>query len=59
MWTGTQAPFGVREEVVASLGVGKEAVRVIVPPTGGAFGGKHGGEVAIEAARLARPPDGW
>ena len=28
-------------------------MRVIVPPTGGGFGGKHGDE-AIEAARLAR-----
>jgi isoquinoline 1-oxidoreductase len=29
-------------------------VRVIVPDTGGGFGGKHSGEVAVEAARLAR-----
>jgi len=28
-------------------------VRVIVPDTGGGFGGKHSGEVAVEAARLA------
>ena len=29
-------------------------VRVIVPDTGSAYGGKHTGEAAIEAARLAR-----
>jgi isoquinoline 1-oxidoreductase len=29
-------------------------VRVIVPDTGSGYGGKHSGEVAIEAARLAR-----
>ena len=28
--------------------------RVIVPDTGGGFGGKHTGEVAVEAARLAQ-----
>jgi isoquinoline 1-oxidoreductase len=34
--------------------VGEEDVRVIVAPTGGAFGGKHAGGVASEAAILAR-----
>ena len=33
--------------------VPRERVRVIVPDTGGGFGGKHSGEVAVEAARLA------
>src|SRR5205085_5632171 len=32
----------------------EEAIRVIVPDTGSAYGGKHTGEAAIEAARLAR-----
>jgi isoquinoline 1-oxidoreductase len=31
-----------------------EKVRVIVPDFGGGFGGKHTGEAAVEAARLAR-----
>jgi CO/xanthine dehydrogenase Mo-binding subunit/aerobic-type carbon monoxide dehydrogenase small subunit (CoxS/CutS family) len=54
VWTGTQRPFGVRWEVAAALGVPESAVRVIVPDAGGGYGGKHSGEVAIEAARLAR-----
>jgi CO/xanthine dehydrogenase Mo-binding subunit/aerobic-type carbon monoxide dehydrogenase small subunit (CoxS/CutS family) len=54
VWTGTQRPFGVREELAEALGIGEEQVRVIVPPTGGAYGGKHTGECALEAARLAR-----
>ena len=54
IWTGTQVPFGVREEVAAALKVREEAVRVIVPDFGGGFGGKHAGEVALEAAFLAR-----
>jgi isoquinoline 1-oxidoreductase len=54
VWTGTQRPFGVREELAAAFGIGEERVRVIVPPTGSAFGGKHSGDCALEAARLAR-----
>lgn len=54
VWTGTQRPFGVRDELVAGFGLPEERVRVIVPDTGSAYGGKHTGEAAIEAARLAR-----
>jgi isoquinoline 1-oxidoreductase len=54
VWTGTQRPFGVRWELAAALGVPESAVRVIVPDTGGGYGGKHSADVAIEAARLAR-----
>jgi isoquinoline 1-oxidoreductase len=54
VWSGTQQPFGVRRELAEALGVPEAHVRVIVPDTGGGFGGKHGGEVAAEAARLSR-----
>lgn len=54
VWTGTQVPFGVRAQLAEALGVPEAHVRVIVPDTGGGFGGKHAGTVAIEAARLAR-----
>ena len=54
VWTGTQNPFGVRGEVANALKVPAANVRVIVPDTGGGFGGKHTGEAAIEAAHLAR-----
>src|SRR5205823_5983128 len=54
IWTGTQVPFGVRGDVAVALGIPEAAVRVIVPDFGGGFGGKHAGEVAAEAARLAR-----
>ncbi len=53
VWTGTQVPFGVRSELAEALGVLEERVRVIAPDAGGGFGGKHGGALAIEAARLA------
>jgi isoquinoline 1-oxidoreductase len=54
VWTGTQRPFGVRTELAETFGISEDRVRVIVPDTGGGFGGKHIGDAAIEAARLAR-----
>lgn len=54
VWTGTQRPFGVRGELAAAFHVPEEKVRVLMPDTGSAYGGKHTGETAIEAARLAR-----
>jgi isoquinoline 1-oxidoreductase len=54
VWTGSQVPFGVREELTAAFGLPTEKVRVIVPDTGSGYGGKHSGECAIEAARLAK-----
>jgi isoquinoline 1-oxidoreductase len=54
VWTGTQQPFGVRGALAQALGVAGDQVRVIVPDFGGGFGGKHSGECAVEAARLAK-----
>jgi isoquinoline 1-oxidoreductase len=54
VWAGTQRPFGVREDVAEALGIDQDRVRVIVPPTGSGYGGKHSNEAAVEAARLAR-----
>jgi nicotinate dehydrogenase subunit B len=54
VWTGTQRPFGVRDELVQALSLPAERVRVMVPDTGSGYGGKHTGEAALEAARLAR-----
>lgn len=53
IWVGTQVPFGVRSRVAHELGINEANVSVLVPPTGSGFGGKHAGEVAVEAARLA------
>ncbi len=54
VWTGTQVPFGVRSELAEAFGIPENHVRVIVPDTGSGYGGKHTGEAAIEAARLAK-----
>jgi isoquinoline 1-oxidoreductase len=54
VWTGTQRPFGVRGELAGALGIPAERVRVIVPDTGSGYGGKHTGDAAVEAARLAK-----
>ena len=54
VWTGTQRPFGVRDELAETFRIPAKKVRVIMPDMGSAFGGKHSGECAIEAARLAK-----
>ena len=54
VWTGTQRPFGVRAELANAFRIPAERVRVIVPDMGSGYGGKHTGEVAVEAARLAQ-----
>ena len=54
VWTGTQRPFGVRGELARALGIPRDRVRVIVPDMGSGYGGKHTGEAAVEAARLAK-----
>ena len=54
VWTGTQRPFGVRGELAEVFRIPEEKIRVIVPDTGSAYGGKHTGECAIEAARIAK-----
>jgi isoquinoline 1-oxidoreductase len=54
VWTGTQVPFGVRFDIATRLGIDESLVRVIVPPSGGGFGGKHSVETAAEAAVLSR-----
>ncbi len=51
VWTGTQRPFANRDEL---FHLPESSVRVIVPDTGSAYGGKHTSDAAIEAARLAR-----
>jgi len=54
VWTGTQRPFGVREELADAFQLPQDRIRVIVPDTGSAYGGKHTADAALEAARLAR-----
>jgi isoquinoline 1-oxidoreductase len=54
VWTGTQRPFAVRDDLAAVFHVPESSVRVIVPDTGSAYGGKHTSDAALEAARLSR-----
>jgi len=54
VWTGTQRPWGVRDELASAFAIPATQVRVIVPDTGSGYGGKHSGECAVEAARIAR-----
>jgi len=54
VWTGTQRPFGVQEDLQELFKLPKENIRVIQPDTGSGYGGKHTGEAGVEAARLAK-----
>ncbi len=54
VWTGTQRPFANRDELAEVFHLPESSVRVIVPDTGSAYGGKHTSDAALEAARLAR-----
>ena len=40
VWLGSQSPHRAREELAAALGLDPEAVRVVAPDVGGAFGMK-------------------
>lgn len=54
VWTGTQRPFGVRDQLAEAFHLPNGSVHVMMPDMGSAYGGKHTGECAVEAARLAR-----
>jgi len=58
IWTGSQAPFMVRKSLAEIFEIASEAVRVIVPPLGGGYGGK--GHIRIEplVAAMARKTNG-
>jgi nicotinate dehydrogenase subunit B len=54
VWAGTQTPFPLKQQLMQSLQLPAEKVRVITPYVGGGFGGKSSSRQAIEAARLAK-----
>lgn len=54
VWTGTQTPFNVREELARVFGLDPERVRVVCPPMGGAFGAKTFLRLEAVVAALAR-----
>jgi len=54
VWTGVDGPQRLQGDLARNFGISSGRVRVIVPDMGGGFGGKHTGEAAEEAARLAK-----
>ena len=58
VWMGTQRPFAVRDDLADIFHVAEKNVRVIVPDTGSAYGGKHTSDAGLEAARLAKAAGG-
>lgn len=60
---GTQAPVLMRDEIAAAFDLTEDAVRIVTPDMGGAFGCKFDfaeeEALVIEAARLADAPVQW
>ncbi|MEE8378072.1 MAG: molybdopterin cofactor-binding domain-containing protein, partial [Candidatus Aminicenantaceae bacterium] len=54
VWTGVDGPHRVQGNLSRTFQIPAEQIRVIVPDMGGGFGGKHTGEAAEEAARMAK-----
>jgi isoquinoline 1-oxidoreductase len=54
VWVGTQTPFRFRSDLARAFKLDEKMVRVVVPDTGSAYGGKHTSEHALEAARIAK-----
>src|ERR1044071_3833667 len=54
VWSATQGPFPVRQELARLVGIPFSAVRVIVPYVGGGYGGKSGVRTEAIAACLSR-----
>ncbi len=54
VWTGTQTPFNVRQDLATIFRLPPESVRVVVPPMGGSFGAKTFVRTEAIAAALAR-----
>jgi aldehyde oxidoreductase len=59
IWTPTQSPFEVRNQIAACLGLPEEKVRIVATPLGGGFGGKNYVSIqallALGAFRTKRP----
>jgi len=54
VWASTQSPFGLKRQLVSTLGLAEDKVRVITPFVGGGFGGKGSSSQGLQAARLAK-----
>jgi CO/xanthine dehydrogenase Mo-binding subunit len=54
VWTSTQHPFTVREEISEMFGLPPEEIRVIVPFVGGAYGNKNHTKLEPLVVALAR-----
>jgi CO/xanthine dehydrogenase Mo-binding subunit len=54
LWTGTQTPFNVREDLARAFGIAEERVRIVALPMGGSFGAKTFVRLEAIVAALAR-----
>lgn len=53
IWSGVQMPFPLRQEIARIFGISLSRIQIIVPLTGGGFGGEKGYITAIIATALS------
>lgn len=58
IWTSTDRPYIIHRELTGGLGISANQVRIIVPYTGGSFGGKNSPVAEAIGMCLARHTDG-
>jgi CO/xanthine dehydrogenase Mo-binding subunit len=59
LWSGSQTPFPLRQEIARMFGLALSSVRVVVPYVGGGYGSKSGIKfeaLAVALSRLAKKP---
>ena len=59
IWTDTQGPFALRQEIARLFGLTLSQVRVVVPSVGGGYGGAKGlvpSVIALALSRIAQRP---
>ena len=59
IWSGSQTPFPLRQEIARMFGLPLSRVRVMVPYIGGGYGAKSGIKyeaLAVALSRLAKRP---
>jgi isoquinoline 1-oxidoreductase len=54
VYPATQCPFRHREAVAEALKVEPEHVHIVMPAVGAGYGGKHQGDLSVQAALLSR-----
>lgn len=59
IWTGTQSPFALRQEIARLFGLALSKVKIVIPTVGGGYGGAKGlvpSVIALALSKMAQRP---